>query len=173
MFGIDAAMVFFTGLVMWEIIFLVVLGVALVASLNYESSIGFSVAFIILITMSWTGAGSVWAAVTLLDIIWFIAIYIVMGIIWSGWKWRQLAIKTRDLYKAKVRDGKRVYSDNEIREEIQRRKDYDTFVFWILVWPLSGIGYLINDFVVDMVKKLVDRISTIYDRITDKVMEDI
>ncbi len=170
MFGLDMIAAFFAGLVMWEIFVFGVLCIVIFASLNYESSIAFSLAFVVLMTMSWTGVGSAWAAITLLDLIWFIAVYVVMGIAWSAFKWRQLAIRIRDSYRASVRDGKRLYTDSEIKEQIQIKKNYDTFIFWILVWPLSGIGYIINDFIRDIFTKLIDRISTIYDRITDKVM---
>ena len=71
---------------------------------------------------------------------------------------------------SKQTDSNTVKVSKEVKKEITRRKDYDSIVFWILLWPFSALGYLINDFIIDMMRKFVDKIYTVYDKIADKML---
>lgn len=163
---VEAVGVFFVGLAVWEFIVLGILAIALGVSLNYESSLGFAVIMAIFIAVGWGTAGSVWSTITLGGLIWGGAVYVVIGIVWSFYKWKLLVADTIEDAKAKSY----IKSKQDLKDLINRNKNYDVIGFWIIVWPLSVIGYLIYDFVVDMVKGLIDRLYTVYDRITDSLI---
>jgi len=168
MLGFDVALAFLVGLVWWEVIIFVAMFVAIGFSLNYESSIGFVIPIAILGSINWTGAGSAFAllsAMSFIGALWSVAVFIGIGVVWSFFKWRNL-VKNIIANTISVKYG-------EIKYKISNEKSYDVIAFWILLWPMSVAGYVFNDLVRDFMKALIDRIYSIYDRITDKMLSNV
>jgi len=164
--GLEVVGAFFAGLIWWEIVIFLGLVIGLAASLYNETAIGFFVAFGIFSFVNWSGAGSLWSAMTLSGFLYYGLIFIAIGIGWSLFKWKLLV-------QNEIEKGKKYNSTkNEVKIEINNKKDYDTISYWILLWPFSSAGYLINDFIYDTMKKLIDKIYTLYDRITDRLLGD-
>ncbi len=166
--GLELVGAFFVGLVWWEIILFGILVLGFLFSLGNETSIGAVAALGVLFVMSWTGVGALYSVVSFSTLIWGGIVYLIIGLFWSFWKWRLLVSRVIRLMTSS--DSNRVYDKNEIKREISRRKDYDTIVFWILVWPFSALGYFVNDFIIDMVRKFVEKIYTVYDKIADNMI---
>jgi len=164
MFGIDVGMAFFAALIWWEIVLFLIVGVGLVFALNEESSGGFFFGFAIMFFMPWTGVGSIWASISLIGILYYLVIFLLAGIGWSFFKWRLLVQK--EIQVGKDED----LTLEKVKKNISYRKSYDKIIYWILLWPFSALGYLVNDFIYDLVKRIVDKIYTVYDRITDKML---
>jgi hypothetical protein len=167
MFGIDLALAFFAGLVWWELVLFGVMVLGSGIALSKESSLGFFIAFGILFFMPWTGAGSLWASISLLDLIYYFIGFILAGIGWSFFKWK---LFVQDII-SRYSDRGKEYTKQDVKDEINYRKDYDTIIYWITLWPFSLLGYFLNDFVYNLVKSIVDRIYTVYDRITDNLLD--
>lgn len=171
MFGIDLGLAFFAGLIWWEIGLFLVLLIGSGIALKEESSAGFFVAFAVIFFMPWSGVGSIWASVSLVGIMYYLILFILAGIGWSFFKWKLFVQKQIEYHKDR-RYGDSAYTKKQIKEAIQSKKSYDTIIYWILLWPFSVLGYLVNDFVYNLVKSIVDKIYTIYDRITDKLLDN-
>ena len=166
MFGLEIGMAFFAGLIWWEILVFGILVFGIGASLFNESALGFVIGFTILTFVNWSGAGSLWATMSLAGLLYYGAVFIVIGIGWSLFKWKLIVQK-------QIEKGKQYNSSkDEVKREINNKKDYDTIVYWILLWPFSLLGYVVNDFIYDTMKRLIDKIYTLYDRITDRLLGD-
>ena len=163
---------FLGGLVMWELGLIFIAMVAWGFSLWNETSVGFLVVLIVLLSISWTGAGSAWAAISLAELIWQITVYLVLGLAWSVWKWRAEAKKIKDYYRDYNKNHGGEYTKEYVIDRINDNKNYDTIGFWVIVWPLSSIGYFINDFIIDTINSIIRRMYNVYDRITASVMKD-
>ena len=164
MFGIDVGLAFFAALIWWEIALFAILMIGFGFSLWEESSKGFAVAFMVILFIPWSGAGSLWASLSLIGIIYYLIVFLLAGIGWSFFKWRLLVQKEIEYGKESNLTLKKV------KRNIQNKKDYDKIVYWILLWPFSALGYFLNDFIYDLVKRIVDKIYTVYDRITDRML---
>jgi len=164
--GLEIVGTFFAGLIWWEIVIFLGLIIGLGASLYNETALGFFIAFGIFSFINWSGTGSLWATITLSGLLYYGLIFIAIGIGWSLFKWKLLV-------QREIEDGKRRnFSKEEIKKYINKKKDYDTISYWILLWPFSAFGYFVNDFIYDTMKKLIDKIYTLYDRITDRLLGD-
>ena len=170
MFGIDLVMAFVAGLVWWEIIIFLVLIGGLGFSLYEESSIGFAVAFGLFLIINWTGTGALWTTITLSSLLYYFGVYLIAGIGWSFYKWRLFVKEKIAYYNDMNKNGN--YTKSDIKEKILSSKSYDKIVYWIMLWPFSSIGYLINDFIYDTVRKIVAKLYAVYDRITDSLLSD-
>ena len=164
---------FFGALVMWELGLIFIAMVVWGFSLWNETSLGFLAVLVILMSISWTGVGSGWAVISFTDMVWQIVVYLGMGILWSVWKWKTEAVKVRDSCLLYNKSNDNYYSRDDIIIKINDNKNYDTIGFWIIVWPLSAVGYFINDFIIDTIKSIIKRMYNVYDRITNYVMKDI
>jgi len=174
MFGIDLAFAFLAGLIWWELLLIVVVIIGGGIALKNESSLGFFIGFAILLFVPWTGAGSLWAGIDLISFIWYGVLFIIAGIGWSFFKWKLFVQNIIDRFESNAKNYSHQhhtqYTKQNIKEEINNSKDYDIIIYWIMLWPFSMIGYFINDFVYNLIKGIIDRIYTVYDRITDKLI---
>lgn len=165
MFGFDIVLAFLAGMIWYELVFFGVLLIGCGFSLKFESSLGFIIPLAILLGVNWTGSGSAIALLStmpFLSILWIALMFIIIGVIWSFFKWRNLVKEVIDYSKN--------CSIEAVKERISNKKNYDVVAFWIILWPFSVLGYIINDFVYDIVTKFIDKIYSIYDRITDKML---
>jgi len=166
MFGLEVGMAFLTGLIWWELVLFGILVFEIGASLYKESALGFVIGISILTFVNWSGMGSIWATMTLTGLLYYGVVFIIIGIGWSLFKWK--LIVQNEIEKGKLYNSPK----DEVKREINYKKDYDTIAYWILLWPFSLLGYVVNDFICNAMKKLINKINTLYDRITDRLLSD-
>jgi len=164
--GIDLAIAFFVGLIWWEYIVLTAVIVGMGISLNTNSAIGSLVLIAVAFSIPWSGTGAVFATMTFGSFIGYAILFLGIGVIWSIYKWQ---LFVREKIKHYQEDNKE-YTKEEVKYEINRSKSNDQIAFWIILWPFSSLGYLINDFIYDIVIAIVKKITKIYDGITDKLI---
>ena len=136
---------FFASLVWWEIIALVALIIGFSIGLFRESSTGTGIIIVIFIAVFWSHISFIYNAVGFWGIVSTISGYLMIGGVWSLWKWK-------DYVKSEIEYVKTQYDIpivEDFRKEafnrIKRNMDYDIIGFWILMWPFSVTGYLFND----------------------------
>jgi hypothetical protein len=154
---------FVLGLVWWQMGLFVVLVIGCIWSLSLESAFVFISTLAFLVGIPWAGASSFIATLTFSGVVWYTVSFIGIGLMWSFFKWRLFVIDMIKKYDN--------YNKEKLKDKIQSEKDYDVIVFWILAWPFSMLGYLVNDFIIDLTRKLVDKIYTVYDKITDSLLD--
>lgn len=161
--GIDLGLAFFAGLVAYEIGLFIILIIAFGFSLNRETSLGVVAIFIVMFTWNWTGTGSLYGALTAWEVLYGLAVWIAIGLFWSRFKWGDLVDKVIEQSKKL----KYVKTKQDVKNQIDREKSYDTIAFWILLWPFSVAGFFLTDFIDRVWKQIVDRLYKIYDRIAN------
>ncbi len=181
------AWLFFTALVWWEYAIVVVLVVALIFAEANENSFSFLVGFGLFMFYPWSTTGSLFSNVGITGSLFWLLIYIVIGIIWSRFKWGRLLDKLVEQknkeYEAQTENHPddmnyfdREYAKNKeeyLKKQIQEEKDINRFVYWISSWPISAFVYFFGEMIADSFRKLVSYLSVYYTRIGDKKVERV
>jgi hypothetical protein len=165
--GIDLVFAFFAGLVAYEIGLILILIVGFGFALNRETSVGILVVLVIMFTFNWTGTGSLYSILTVWEALYGFVVWLALGLFWSRFKWGDLVDRVIEYAKT----ASYIKTKDDVKNEIARRKSYDTIAFWILLWPFSVAGFFLTDFIDRVWKQLVDRLYKIYDRIADRKIE--
>jgi len=167
--------VLFIGAVWYQTVFLISLFCLFVILAFDELSVG------AVPLVAWIGLLFYLGKVDVNHIDWVLTIeavvaYLVVGIIWSGYKWfvyvrdlylehveaRTQSYRNRDLeYKSKVTTLKQ-HLENYKFDAPKSKDKISSISGWIIFWEFSIIKYLLNDFVVDLIKRL----GGYYSRIT-------
>lgn len=164
---------FMAALVWWEFIIGTLLLVGLIWSLSEESGFLSLITLGILLSIPWGASSSVIVALSTMSfgaLIVFIGIYVGLGLIWSVWKWRLFVLDEKKDYIATCESFQKTYNVDSLKNIIERKKNIDTITFWIILWPMSTFAYLLNDFIVDTVKTLARGMSTVYDKVTNSII---
>lgn len=162
----EALFAFGAALVWWEIILIAILSLSFGWSLLIESATisGIALAIFFWVFIGTTGTMT-WGGVAIA-----LAVYIIIGLAWSIFKWRNFVKKKKEEYIIRCDRYNRSYDADSLRSDIAAAKNHDVIGFWIIAWPFSVIAYLIGDFVADLIKKLVNNMGRVYDNITDSIV---
>ena len=168
---VSLGMAFAAGLVWWEICLIGIIFVASASSLQYESALGLGLAVLGIILIPWGAGTAIASNLTFLGVLGYGAIYLVIGSLWSIFKWRKLVIDEIAYYADDVYDSWTTEKKKEkTLSSIANKKNYDTIGFWILAFPMSMIGYVVNDFIVALVKRIIDSLGGLFDKITNSLV---
>jgi len=106
-----------------------------------------------------TGIGALVASffffgLTLSDIA-FIAIgYVVVGLLWSFWRYKRYLVEQVARIKA---SGVSEDMKRHRAEQLHPAKNLDTITAWIIIWPFSVISSLTGD-LIDLIQTLVQKV---------------
>jgi hypothetical protein len=142
-----------------------------------------------------------WAWQHPLELIQFSVVYLFIGGVWSTFKWYQHRISERDYLNQKIDKWERTRADRQeqlaknvesghkpgnrdqawsnanprpTREFLDTAEMHmDNLCGWVAHWPFSMLGYLIGDFLIRIVKRVVNWFSGIYQRIDEHVFHEI
>ena len=166
----DSLIAFTAGLVWYEIVFCVVLFIGLLISLSEDFAALFGAVFVLFSIFFfhhsdvpfnvWTFSG-------------YLIVYLVIGAIWSLFKWRQAVLKEKK-YAERNYEGTESEKSEYIIEETKNRLDSDYSVedrvHWIVSWPFGVIGYIFGDMIINAFEFIVQRLSKTYDKITNSIL---
>lgn len=93
-----------------------------------------------------------------------IIIYLILGCIWSLFKYKQRAEEIAKSYKN--RSG---YTKEDIIKEIKRGIYNSQIAYWIIFFPFSIIKFFLSDFV----DYLISKLSRIHDYIAKTVVDSV
>ena len=146
---------FFAAMVWWEIIIFVGLFMVFSAFVFDErGSIPF-IAAAIMLFVDWTGKGPIISFHSTLDSwIWILG-YLLIGLIWSFFKWGRYVKYAIDRYD----------DEEDVRWKLKQFSN-DTIAYWIIWWPFSLIGFIFED-AIDWV---IHRFKGVYNLIADKMI---
>ena len=100
-----------------------------------------------------------------------------IGAAWSFFKWRK-RILSEDIQYRMVRakeEYRKLYPDAEPKDytdsmyfpdQAKASQNKDRIVAWIVLWPLSVIGYFIGEILLEIAEKIYELFSGVYNRIT-------
>lgn len=109
-------------------------------------------------------------SVPLLDLAIYAALYMVIGFVWSFWRYRRFVA-------AKVAYIKENISDKERRkqkaDELAPKNHIDTIVCWVIVWPFSAIENLTSDLIDGVTTLVKTTFKAIYNKIYTSAVSDL
>jgi hypothetical protein len=99
-------------------------------------------------------------------------VYLVIGYVWSRYKWKNKVQKLVALFKRKYtaseyKDEGLEARDKALKSIVYHAKSKSQYAFWIIAWPASVLNFLFSDMIINLVGKL----SKYYDKITDSVID--
>jgi hypothetical protein len=112
--------------------------------------------------------------------------YLLIGFGWSLFKWtKYVAEYISEKYKpyalkseTKVEFYRRISDKNldnipqiDYRNYCSVLYNSNRIVSWIVTWPISLVAYLLSDFLVNLLKNLVIRLSRLYDNVVKMWVE--
>jgi membrane protein implicated in regulation of membrane protease activity len=92
--------------------------------------------------------------VTLAEILWWVASYVAIGLVWSFWRYhRHVSDEAEDIRNS---SSTGVYLTAKI-EALAPGKNVDLITYWIIIWPFSAIESVVGD-VINVVQSLVTKV---------------
>jgi len=105
---------------------------------------------------------ALWGKVTIGEAVLFTVYYLVIGSAWSIFNYARVIRKNMIIAKADGATAKN-YSLKHFRDEIKN----DRIARWVLYFPFSIFEYIIGDFFVNIIKKIVSMLGGTYNRIAN------
>ena len=78
--------------------------------------------------------------------------YIVIGLVWSFWRYKRHAANVVEQYK-----GKSSHEKEHALRKLHPRAMLDTIIAWVLIWPFSLVENMIGDFI-NAIQTLVTKV---------------
>lgn len=161
---IDVVLAFFAGLFLnwYGFGILCVLGILA----EHNDGRGFAV-FLALIT----GAVSFFFFnLTMNDLLVYAVAYLLIGFVWSFWRYRRFVIAGVELVKER-------HNNEDSRKTavacLHPRHHVDTIVAWVIVWPFSAIENLTSDLINGIQTLVTKTFKAVYDGIWKSAVKDI
>jgi hypothetical protein len=124
-----------------------------------------------------------WVTHNPLTILYYVAGYIGVGILWGIVKWFFYCLKQRDKYEALrklyTEEGKPFnketfkrlagyqYNEGDFPPNIKEHKG--RVVFWMAYWPVSALWWVLNDPLTRLYNMLYHRLAVVFDGISKKM----
>ena len=152
----EPVLMFFSSIAWWEIIIFIVISISMVALL-YEEYASIPIgALLFILFYHWGEVGPFIKFQSVLDAWIYISGYLIIGLIWSFFKWGKLVNYYISKYENEedVRHSLKIYS-------------YDKIAYWVVWWPFSLFGFLFDD----VIQWFISHFKGIYRLISDKMIE--
>lgn len=162
----------------WVLVF-AFLGCLAISTRSETTSVAV-VGAVIFIAISWFAYGTnpfVWIHQNPGTAITAIILYSAIGALWSLFKWWK-RVTSPELQKA-MADAKKQHEEespdcgpkdymNSFRfpDKAKVSANKDRIVSWIALWPLSMIGFLVGDVLLEFFNRIYDWLASIYERVT-------
>jgi len=96
-------------------------------------------------------------------------IFLIIGLMWSFYKWfRFVKKRTRD-YLSKVEERSRTVFISDFLPDVSKNKSLIST--WIIFWPISVARYLCGNILVDMTNYLIKKFASTYQSISNRLFE--
>jgi hypothetical protein len=99
----------------------------------------------------------------------FFALYVVLGIVWSFFKWYFYLSTIKEEVKEKKENCIKFYRQ-EI--DISLSVNKNRVIVWMSYWPFSIIWTLINDPIKKLYRYILHKISGLYQKISDRMFKE-
>lgn len=159
------------------------------------------IAGLIIACILW-GPYTIFVTVLWANIDWIIIgtpVYLVVGLLWSFFQWDRFCLKSYqgyikaiDTYKEKVEKAENARNklgfdtpmDKADRDRAvgpeptkvlfkpQWRQNKAKLIGWITYWPLSLFGFLVGEFFIEQIEKVINMFGNNYQTLTDKRFQD-
>lgn len=101
-----------------------------------------------------------------------IPVYIIVGVVWSFWRYKRYVNKM--VSKSKNADGTLDERDYErLQETLSPTRMLSTIVFWICVWPFSLLENVLEDLITGIETLVTTVFRSIYRRIYDSAFSGV
>ena len=110
----------------------------------------------------------------ILDLSWsqaliVLALYVPLGVCWSGYRWYRFCNDVAEQYKASsIRRG-----IAQAEDKLSIERNIGQITFWICVWPYSMLASVCGDFIYCVQKLVKNKIRSVYEAIASKSLESI
>lgn len=103
-----------------------------------------------------------------LQILEYIGLYVVAGIVWSFYKWYVYLKRKVEVLKEK--GYKFPNNKKDYPESFDASKNKESIIAWMIYWPFSAFWYIISDPITRFYKWLFEKFSGIYEKIANSVL---
>lgn len=113
------------------------------------------------------------------EIKWYLAAYIPLGLVWSGFKYRKFCTKqARKIIGSDFKNTLEFTFTPSQKSHFDRYTSLKTLTgrisYWIIFWPLSVVSWAIRDLVVDVCNWLVNSVfQKLYETIRNSVIKNV
>ena len=97
------------------------------------------------------------------------AVYLVIGVLWSFWRYKRHADKAVEEIKQMTDDAYRKYAIKALHPS----QMIDTFVAWIIVWPFSLVENLTADIINGIQRLVTTAFKSVYNKIYTSAIKTI
>ena len=104
-----------------------------------------------------------------LQILEYIGLYVVAGIVWSFYKW--YVYLKKNVEKLKERGTKSTNFKKDYSNIFDASENKESIIAWMIYWPFSAFWYIISDPITKFYKWLFEKFSGIYENITNSVLK--
>ena len=153
--GLEFLSAFYASVVWYELIIIAVIFSLSVGFMMNESGTIPFIGVMGLLIYNWTGTGAILTFSSLLNAWVFILVYIIIGLLWSFFKWGRLV-------KYYIGEHK---NEEDVRFSLKNVSN-DRIAYWILWWPLSAIGFIFED----AIQWIIEHFKGVYNMITDRLI---
>lgn len=99
------------------------------------------------------------------------AIYLVVGLLWSFYRYKRFVTKAVD--KARERGSVSQSAKDQLAHELHPTRNLPTITAWIIIWPYSAIDNILGD-VINAIEILVKKIFRgVYTKIYEAAMSSL
>jgi len=169
---IHEAWLFITALVWWEYLLVAIAIISLFYAEYEENVIGFAIGFGLFMFYPWSNTGSLFSHVGFFGSIFWLGIYLIIGVFWSIFKWNRLTKKiideSKDQYERYESIREEQTLEEYLKEKVEYEKSFNRFSYWISSWPISAFVYFFGEMFSDFFKKIVKYLSKFYTKIGER-----
>lgn len=127
--------------------------------------------------LKWTDIHSVLKTHALLSAIYFGG-YVVAGVAWSFVKWFSFLMRFRDVLKEVDEPTSEYYQavtyrGNSLKRKPMAAQNKQKITAWMIFWPFSLIGTVLNDPVKRFFTFLFGRFKHLYQKMADSIFKDV
>ena len=157
----EATVFMFAGFIWWELVIVAMITIGILVSMAEESGLWITGLLVALVFML-TGFNDISIGEMLVRT----SIYVALGVAWALFKWRQFVIRETDRYGSNPNNKL-----EDIIDTINSKRSLDKIYYWIVAWPFSIFGYVFNDMIMELVKKLGKTFDTMTKNIVTNLMK--
>lgn len=141
----------------------------MMASTSSFSSAAFWLAFLV----AWiTLFSDVFKHINLEAIAITIPVYVLVGVLWSLWKWYSLCVEKKNEIKKSYEEGS--FAEKTTWEEFSKNRipsliyHHDDILSWMVFWPFSVVWWILS-WPKKLFNKIYEAIKSLYSKIAESV----
>jgi hypothetical protein len=109
--------------------------------------------------------------ITLENIAFCAVAYLVVGLVWSFWRYKRFVADSVEYIKA--RNYRNDFDRNNAYENLHPSRNLSAITSWIIIWPFSAIENILGD-VITAIQALVTKVfKSVYQKIYEKAISGL